>query len=221
MKSLVKHVRIPALLLLGMAGGAQAQEAWDRPREVYAGTYSIAGYDPETGQVGVAVTSRVPCVGTLVPHVRLGAGAAVTQAAIDPHHGDMLLEAIASGKSPNDALAELLEHDTDAAYRQIAVITMDGRTVQYTGPNALPWAGHRSGRNYVTQGNILVGPEVLKAVADAFERTEGTGMRLAERLIDALEAGERKGGDRRKGALESAALLVIDPRSLLTVRSDH
>src|SRR5207342_967833 len=117
-------------------------------------TFSIAAIDPRTGEVGVAVTTRVPCVGGGVPWVRKGVGAVATQANTRTEYGNELLDALAKGEAPADALKRLLAADSGAASRQIGVIDIKGRSAQHTGSQPQPWAGHRSGPNYVTQGNI-------------------------------------------------------------------
>jgi uncharacterized Ntn-hydrolase superfamily protein len=122
--------------------------------------------------------------------------------------------------APDEALRQLLGRDSSAQSRQVGVIGKDGRSAQHTGTGAQPWAGHRAGRNYVTQGNILVGPEVLEAVATSFEATENEPMHLADRLIAALAAGHTLGGDRRHGLRQSAAVVVADARPGRSRRTD-
>jgi uncharacterized Ntn-hydrolase superfamily protein len=104
--------------------------------------------------------------------------------------------------------------------RQVGVVALNGTSAQHTGTGPGNWAGHRSGPNYATQGNVLVGPEVVEAVAASFESTEGSGRHLADRLIAALWAGQIEGGDRRKGRLQSAAVIVADPREGFSRRAD-
>jgi uncharacterized Ntn-hydrolase superfamily protein len=115
------------------------------------------------------------------------------------------------GVSAEEALEKALSADDDAPNRQVGVIGLDGGSAQHTGEETNDWAGHRSGLNYVTQGNLLVGPEVLEAVAQSFESTEGGRRHLSDRLIEALAAGQAAGGDARKGRLQSAAVVVADP----------
>ena len=183
-------------------------------------TFSIAGIDPRTGEVGVAVTTRVPCVGNGVPWVRKGVGAVATQASTRTEYGNELLDALARGEAPDAALTRALAADSGFQSRQVAVISIDGRSAQHTGTGPNAWAGHRAGTNYVTQGNILVGPEVIEAVARSFEATEGTPMHLADRLITALNAGFVLGGDKRHGLRTSAAVVVADARPGMSRRSD-
>ena len=106
----------------------------------------------------------------------------------------------------------MLKDDPLKERRQLGIIDASGRTATFTGAGCLAHAGDRVGANYTVQGNLLVGPETLDAVAERFEATEGSGRSLADRLIDALAAGQTAGGDRRKGNPQSAALLVADPR---------
>lgn len=183
-------------------------------------TFSIAAIDPRTGESGVAVTTRVPCVGNGVPWVRAGVGAVATQASTRTEYGNELLDALAKGEAPSDALKRLLAADSGAASRQVGVIDLKGRTAQHTGTRPNAWAGHRAGPNYAAQGNVLVGPEVIDAVARSFEASEGQPRHLADRLIDALAAGHALGGDRRHGLRQSAAVIVADPRPGRSRRTD-
>lgn len=170
--------------------------------------------------MGVAVTTRVPCVGNGVPWVRKGVGAVATQASTRTEYGNELLDALAKGEAPDAALKRLLAADSGFQQRQVAVIAIDGRSAQHTGTQPNQWAGHRAGKNYVTQGNILVGPQVLEAVARSFEASEGTPMHLADRLIDAINAGFVLGGDKRHGLRTSAAVVVADARPGMSRRTD-
>ncbi len=110
-------------------------------------------------------------------------------------------------------LQQLLADDAQRESRQVGVIDMKGRSAAHTGKNNGNWAGSRQGLNYTVQANIMVGPEVVEAVARHFESTEGSGMPLAERMILAMEAGQAKGGDRRWGNLQSAAIKIADPNN--------
>ena len=176
-------------------------------------TFSLCAIDPETGQSGAAVTTRVPFVGRAVPHVRAGVGAVCTQASTVVEYGPRGLDLIAKGVEPQAALQQLLADDQQRESRQLGLIDMKGRSAAHTGKNNGNWAGSRQGKNYTVQANIMVGPEVVEAVAESFEATAGTGMPLAERMILALDAGQQKGGDRRWGNLQSAAIKVADPNN--------
>jgi uncharacterized Ntn-hydrolase superfamily protein len=176
-------------------------------------TFSLCAIDPATQQSGAAVTTRVPFVGRAVPHVRAGVGAVCTQASTRVENGREGLDLMAKGVEPKDALQQLLEKDPQRESRQVGLIDMKGRSAAHTGKNNQNWAGSKQGLNYTVQANIMVGPEVVDAVATSFEATEGTGLPLAERMILALEAGQAKGGDRRWGSLQSAAIKIADPKN--------
>jgi uncharacterized Ntn-hydrolase superfamily protein len=177
----------------------------------YYSTFSLCAIDPATGQSGAAVTTRVPFVGRAVPHVRAGVGAVCTQAATVVENGPRGLDLMAKGVEPAVAVAQLHADDPQRESRQLGMIDMKGRSAAHTGKNNGNWAGSKQGLNYTVQANIMVGPEVIEAVAQSFEATEGTGMPLAERMILAMEAGQSKGGDRRFGNLQSAAIKIADP----------
>ena len=174
-------------------------------------TFSLCAIDPATGQSGAAVTTRVPFVGRAVPHVRAGIGAVCTQASTVVEYGPRGLDLMAKGVEPAAAIAQLLSDDQQRESRQLGMIDMTGRSAAHTGKGNGNWAGSKQGVNYTVQANIMVGPEVVDAVARSFEATEGTGMPLAERMILAMEAGQSKGGDRRFGNLQSAAIKIADP----------
>ncbi|MCC7177425.1 MAG: DUF1028 domain-containing protein [Acidobacteria bacterium] len=174
-------------------------------------TFSLCAIDPVTGQSGAAVTTRVPFVGRAVPWVRAGVGAVCTQASTVVEYGVRGLDLMAEGVEPKAAVEQLLADDEGRESRQLGMIDMKGRAAAHTGKGNGAWAGSRQGPNYTVQANIMVGPEVVEAVAATFEATEGTGMPLAERMILAMEAGQAKGGDRRWGNLQSAAIKIADP----------
>jgi uncharacterized Ntn-hydrolase superfamily protein len=209
------------IAVLAVPATAAAQEPAEWSNGLRFGTFSIAAVDPETGEVGVAVTSRVACVGNIVPHVRVGVGAVATQAMTRIQYGHELLDLLEAGVDAQQALRDRLREDSEQAYRQVGVIAADGRSAQHTGRETYGWAGHRAGRNYITQGNLLVDDDVLRAVARSFEASHNSGRHLADRLIEALAAGEAEGGDARKGVQESAAVVVADPRPGRSWRPDH
>ena len=217
-----RRARIPSTLIVAVLVGAAsttAQEPVAWGEELVFHTFSIAAVDLETGESGVAVTTRNPCVGNGVPWVRAGVGAVATQASTRTEYGYELLDLIEQGVSPEDALSRRLADDENADRRQVGVISVDGRSAQHTGTIS-NWAGHRAGRTYVVQGNTLVGPEVVDAVAERFESTEGSQRHLADRLIEALNAGHVLGGDARHGETQSAAVIVADPRPGMSRRED-
>jgi len=153
--------------------------------------------DPRTGVCGAAVASKFASVGTVVPYVRAGVGAFCTQHWHNPEWGERALDMLEEGKAPEDVLAGLLKDDEHREKRQLAIVDMQGRAVNRNPANADPsgiYWGAMSGRYYACQGNTLTGPEVIVAMARAYEETTGS---LADRLMAALVAGDRAGGDHR------------------------
>ena len=209
--------RLIAAILIMSTGSVFAQQRAadgvtidDEGKPQYS-TFSLCAIDPATGQSGAGVTTRVPFVGRAVPHVRAGVGAVCTQASTMVEYGPRGLDLMAKGVEPSAAIAQLLSDDQQRESRQLAMIDMKGRSAAHTGKNNNFWAGSKQGKTYTVQANIMVGPEVVEAVAASFEATEGTGMPLAERMILAMEAGQAKGGDSRWGNLQSAAIKIADP----------
>lgn len=198
---------------------AQVPEGW-RDAELVFHTFSIVAVDLDTGETGVAVTTRNACVGNGVPWVRAGVGAVATQASTRTEYGGEILDRVEAGATAEEALAATLSRDPGANRRQIGVATIDGGVAQFTGTTTNPWSGQRSGTDYAVQGNLLEGPEVVEAVARSFEASRGTGRHLADRLVAALEAGQAEGGDARKGRIQSAAVRVADPREGMAQRPD-
>ncbi|MCH8184717.1 MAG: DUF1028 domain-containing protein [Chloroflexi bacterium] len=166
-------------------------------------TFSIAAVDRDSGEVGVAVASRFLAVGAVVPWARAGAGAIVTQAMANMADGTRGLDLLAQGLSAEETLARLTHDDPELEHRQIALVALGGGSAAHTGGMCMPWAGHRGGPGYTCQGNILSGPRVVDAMADAFESSGGP---LPERMLGAIRAGEAIGGDSR--GRQSAALYV-------------
>ena len=170
-------------------------------------TFSIVAIDPATGELGVAVASKFLAVGAVVPWARAGVGAVATQSYANVSYGPIGLELMAAGQSAGETLARLLADDPDQELRQVGVVDARGQAATFTGEGCHAWAGGRTGPGYAVQGNILTGPEVVDAMARAFETAEGP---LAARLLAALAAGDAAGGDRR--GKQSAALLVVKER---------
>lgn len=184
---------------------ADAQE-W-RPLRPVA-TYSIVARDSATGEIGVAVQSHWFSVGPLVPWAEAGVGAVATQSFVDPRYGPLGLDLMRTGRSAPEALRALVSSDGDSAVRQVAMIDAQGRVAAFTGARAIRAAGHHTGKQYSVQANLMEKPGVWPAMARAFESTKGD---LAERLLAALEAAEREGGDIR--GRQSAAMIVVGPTS--------
>jgi len=219
---------IAAVLLLTavapIAGYAQEPVAWGADLEFH--TFSIVAIDPRTGESGVAVTTRRPCVGNAVPWVRPGIGAVATQGGTRLEYGTDLLDRLERGMSPQAALDEVVAADEGRERRQVGVIDMQGRSAQWTGSGQYgaeargDWVAERAGATWAVQGNSLVSTEVVDLVAETFEASEGSARHLADRMIEALMAGHRLGGDGRHGETQSAAVLVADPRPGMSRRPD-
>ena len=176
------------------------------------GTFSILGYDPETGEVGGAVQSRVFSVGNGVLWAEADVGVVATQAIVDVSYGPQALALLRAGLAPRAVVDSVWRRDPDPRPgdwtkqgRQLAVMDARGRVAALTGPKASTWAGDRQGAFCSAQGNILAGPQVVDSMVAAFERTKGEHLSL--RLVAALEAGQRAGGDTR--GMQSAALVVV------------
>lgn len=167
-------------------------------------TFSIVGFDPATGESGVAVASKFLAAAAVVPWARAGAGAIATQSWANLEFGTKGLELLAAGKSAQEVLQELIEADNDRAVRQVGIVDERGGSASYTGEECYDWAGGITGPNFACQGNILVSEETVTAMAIAFQTTRGD---LADRLVAALLAGDEAGGDNR--GKQSAGLLVV------------
>lgn len=167
-------------------------------------TYSIVARDSATGQLGVAVQSHWFSVGALVPWAEAGVGAVATQSFIEVSYGPLGLDLMRAGKTAPEALRALVAADENEAVRQVAMVDAGGNVAVHTGSKAIAEAGHRTGRGYSVQANLMLRNTVWDAMARAYESTHGD---LADRLLAALEAGEREGGDIR--GRQSAAILIV------------
>jgi len=199
------------LLLPGAAAQAEATSApaavaplpATSPRRPVA-TYSIVARDPETGELGVAVQSHWFSVGPTVPWAEAGVGAVATQSFVKVSYGPDGLAAMRDGTSAPDALAALVEADENADVRQVAMIDAEGRVAAHTGNRCIQSAGHTVGVNFSVQANLMQRDTVWPAMAKAFETTKGP---LADRMLAALVAAEKEGGDIR--GRQSAAILIV------------
>lgn len=170
----------------------------------FLSTFSIVGFDPETGDLGVAVASKFVAVGAIVPWAKAKVGAIATQALANVSYGPRGLELLAEGYSAEDVVRKLVGEDPLKEERQVGIVDSKGRAAAFTGSKCYSYAGHIVGEGYAVQGNILAGPEVLEAMVKAYENTRGE---LVDKLLAALEAGDKAGGDRR--GKQSAAILVV------------
>lgn len=168
-------------------------------------TFSITARDSDTGALGVAVSTKLPCVGALCPWVRPGAGAISSQSFVNPYLGIDGLALLADGTSAQDVLARLIEEDDYRAIRQVAVVDREGGAAAYSGDQCTNWYGHLIGDGFVVAGNMLIGESVVSEMRRAYESNASEA--FPERLVRALEAGQDAGGDRR--GKQSAALYVV------------
>lgn len=149
-------------------------------------TFSIVAFDPKTGDLGVAVESKYFGVGSVVPWAKAGVGAVATQALGKMRYGIDGLVLMEQGKSAPATLAELLAKDERREARQVGMIDAKGRVVAHTGAECIAWAGHHVGENFTVQGNLLAGEDVVKAMAETFEKARASGEgELAEWLMRA------------------------------------
>ena len=167
-------------------------------------TYSLVARDPASGELGVAVQSHWFSVGSIVTWARAGVGAVATQSVAEPAYGERLLARLARGEPVAAALAAELAADEVEHFRQVAAVDAAGVVAAHTGEGCIAHAGQAQGDGFGAQANMMASPAVWPAMAGAFERATG---QLAERLLEALEAGEEAGGDVR--GRQSAALLVV------------
>jgi uncharacterized Ntn-hydrolase superfamily protein len=196
----------------GRSSGAAPPDPW-------FSTFSIIAFDPATRELGVGVQSRAFAAGAAVPYAKPGVGAVATQASANRQYGPKAIALLEQGLSPAEVVKRITDEDPGRDTRQVAVIDTKGRSAVYTGKRVIErnfdpkdlvhyggYAGHVSGRNFSAQGNTLASEAVLKAMADAYEKGSGS---MAEKLMDALDAGQSKGGDTR--GMQSAGILVVKP----------
>jgi uncharacterized Ntn-hydrolase superfamily protein len=198
-----------ALVLVCLVLTPAAQQA----EPLGTSTFSILGYDPDTGELGAAVQSRVFSAGNGVLWADAGVGVAATQAIVDVSYGPKALALLRAGLTPDAIITAILDSDPDPGYhgqpwpkagRQFAVMNAKGEYAAYTGQGADDWKGNKGGKFCTAQGNILAGPAVVDNMVKAFEETKGP---LSLRLVAALEGGQAGGGDKR--GQQSAALIIV------------
>jgi uncharacterized Ntn-hydrolase superfamily protein len=188
----------------------------------HVATFSVLGYDPDTGEVGGAVQSRVFCVGNGVLWGEANVGVVATQAIVDVSYGPQALALLKKNISPAEIVKQVWEADPDPRPkrwtkhgRQFAVMNAKGEYAAFTGSKASEWAGHKGGKHVTAQGNILAGEAVVDDMVTAFEDTEG---HLSLRLLAALEAGQAAGGDKR--GMQSAAMLIVKEKGGVWLNND-
>lgn len=212
----------PRVTAASPAGGGQERV------DPWFGTFSIIAFDPATGELGVGVQSRAFGAGAAVPYAKPGVGAIATQASANRQYGPRAIALLEQGLSPAEVVKRITDEDPGRDTRQVAVIDTKGRSAVYTGKRVIDrnsdpkdlvhlggYAGHVTGENFSAQGNTLASAAVVEAMATAYRNGKGV---MAERLMDALDAAQAKGGDTR--GMQSAGLLVVrplDPKSESTV----
>jgi uncharacterized Ntn-hydrolase superfamily protein len=171
------------------------------------GTFSIIARDAAAGELGIAVHSKAHAVGSRTISAKGGVAVIAHQATSNPMYGQVGLELLQRGMTPQQALDYMTRADDGRENRQVSILDMQGRSASWTGSRPQDWKGHRCTAEYCVQGNILAGPQVLDGMARGFE--SAAGQPLAERLLAALDGGQAAGGDRR--GMQSAALMVVKP----------
>ena len=181
-------------------------------------TWSMIAKDTETGRIGIIVATKFFAAGCMVPHIRTGVGAVATQAFVNPYYGPRGLALLSAGASAEETVKLLLAADEGRDNRQVHALDKEGRFSAHTGAKCIDWCGHAVHDGFSVAGNMLAGPAVIADTAAEFAaRSE---LPLARRLIAAMLAGERAGGDKR--GKQSAALLIHDGEDypLLDLRVD-
>lgn len=168
-------------------------------------TFSLAGRCARTGMFGAVVTSSSPAVAARCAWARAGVGAACTQNVTDPKLGPALLDALAEGRAAQEALDHVVAHTTHAAYRQLTVVDVQGRSAAYSGEQTLGWHGTVVGRDAVAAGNLLADEAVPQAMLDAFAAHPDD--HLGDRLLAALRAGAARGGE--EGPVRSCGMVIV------------
>jgi uncharacterized Ntn-hydrolase superfamily protein len=171
-------------------------------------TFSIVACDLEEQSWGVAVASKFPAVGAVVPWAQAEVGAVATQSFANTSFGPRGLALMGTGLSAQETLDRLLEDDPDKELRQVGLVDAKGGSVTYSGSGCFAWSGGVSGNVYAIQGNILASGNVVPAMEEVFLNTKGN---LPTRLHAALLAGDRAGGDKR--GRQSAAMYVVKPKA--------
>ena len=180
-------------------------------------TWSIVARGP-AGEFGIAIASRFFAVGMLCPHARSGVGAVATQALVNPHYGPAGLDLLSQGFSPVEAIKKLTAADQGREHRQVHIIDAKGRIAAHTGSACIDWCGHLAGEGFSVAGNMLTGPEVIHSTAEKYVKAKH--LSFAERLIEALQAGEAAGGDKRGKQAAALRIHATEDYPQLDIRVD-
>jgi uncharacterized Ntn-hydrolase superfamily protein len=168
-------------------------------------TWSIVSHDPATGAFAVAVATRALAVGASCPFVRAGIGAVSTQSMTNRYLGPKVLDALAAGATPADAIKSALADDGGRHVRQLHCVDSKGRSAQWTGDHCVMWCGSVGAPHVSVAGNMLSNETVIAATLEAY--LAGAAKAVPMRLLDAMDAGEAAGGDRR--GRQSAAVVMV------------
>lgn len=206
MRSLLHHKSFSCLFVFFVA--IEIATAAEPP----VNTFSIVAFDPATGDLGVAVASKVLGVGSICPFAEAGVGAIATQSRANTAYGPEGLRLLNSGKDAAAVVTQLTDHDNQRNHRQLGIVDADGKAASFTGDECIDWAGHEVGEHFAVQGNLLTGADVVQQMAAAYrEASQDPESELADWLLAALTAGDAAGGDNR--GKQSAALLVVRARA--------
>jgi uncharacterized Ntn-hydrolase superfamily protein len=167
-------------------------------------TWSIIARDEKTGNLGIAVASKFFAVGACIPYGASGVGAIATQALLNSLYGTHGLRLLREGMPPEDVVRRLVANDSGQEHRQLHVMDARGTTAAHTGTACVPWCGHIEARHVSIAGNMLAGADILDDTAAAYQAN--ATLPFAQRLVAAMQAGERAGGDKR--GKQSAALVI-------------
>ena len=213
--------RVALAVIVALCAAQTARPVASAPDgpDPWFGTFSIIAVDPATGEFGVGVQSRAFGAGAAVPYAKPAVGAVATQASANRLYGPKAIALLEQGLTPAEVVKKITDEDPGRDTRQVAVIDAKGRSAVYTGKRVIDrnndpkdpvhlggFAGHVTGVNFSVQGNTLASEAVVKAMAAAYQAGKGV---MAERLMDALDAGQSKGGDTR--GMQSAGILVVRP----------
>jgi uncharacterized Ntn-hydrolase superfamily protein len=216
----MRRLVVVAALIALAATPPSAQDAGT----AFPATFSILGYDADTGEVGGAVQSRVFSVGNGVLWAEAAVGVVATQAIVDVSYGPKALALLRTGLKPDAIIKAIWDSDADPGLngrpwpkegRQFAIMDAKGNYAAFTGPKASTWAGQKGGKLCTAQGNILTGEAVVDRMVDAFEKSTG---HLSLRLMAALDAGQEAGGDSR--GKQSAAMLIVKKNGGVWLNND-
>lgn len=200
----MKNLTACLLTILSVTGFSQSVQPSD-----LAHTFSIVARDERTGEMAVAVQSHWFSVGSVVSWGEGGVGVVATQSFVNKSFGLRGLDLLKQGKSPQEALDQLLSDDTGKEFRQVAILDTKGGVATHTGKNCLESAGHLNGPNFSVQANMMLNDKVVPAMEKTWKDNEA--MPLAERMVEVLKAAQKAGGDIR--GKQSAALLVVSPEN--------